>query len=133
METPLYENIYLNLLKQIETGQLQPKNQVPNEKEFADQYQVSRITSKKALDILMQTGAIERIRGKGSYVSNTLPDFGTFVPKNDDEQSARQSQAANGLIGVIIPEFFSDFFGRKMLRSIEKRCSELNLNLLVKL
>ncbi|MGG3470412.1 substrate-binding domain-containing protein [Neobacillus pocheonensis] len=133
METPLYEKIYLNLLKQIETGQLQPRDQVPTEKELADQYQVSRITSKKALDKLVQIGAIDRIRGKGSYVSDTLPDFGALVPKNDDEQIVRQSQAVNGLIGVIIPEFFSDFFGRKMLRNIEKRCSELNLNLLVKL
>ncbi|MEH7308617.1 GntR family transcriptional regulator [Neobacillus drentensis] len=133
METPLYEKIYLNLLKQIETGQLQLRDQVPTEKELADQYQVSRITSKKALDKLVQIGAIERIRGKGSFVSDTLPDFGALVPKNDDEQSVRQGQAVNGLIGVIIPEFFSDFFGRKMLRNIEKRCSELSLNLLVKL
>ncbi|MFP5113906.1 GntR family transcriptional regulator [Bacillaceae bacterium C204] len=133
MEIPLYEKIYLNLLKQIETGQLQPRDQVPTEKELADQYQVSRITSKKALDKLVQIGAIERIRGKGSYVSNTLPDFGTLVQKNDDEQNHRQSQPVNGLIGVIIPEFFTDCFGRTMLRNIEKRCSDLNFNLLVKL
>lgn len=133
MEIPLYEKIYLNLLKQIETGQLQPRDQVPTEKELADQYQVSRITSKKALDKLVQIGAIERIRGKGSYVSNTLPDFGTLFSKNDDEQSDRQRQPVNGLIGVIIPEFFTDCFGRTMLRNIEKRCSDLNFNLLVKL
>ena len=133
MEIPLYEKIYINLLNQIETGKIQPGDQVPTERELADQFQVSRITSKKALDKLVQIGAIERIRGKGSYVSMTLPDFGTVDSKNQLEQREHQDQDVNGLIGLIIPEFFSDSFGRIMLNNIEKRCSELKFNLLVKL
>ncbi|MBT2658596.1 substrate-binding domain-containing protein [Bacillus sp. ISL-18] len=133
METPLYEKIYLNLLTQIETGQLKPRDQVPTEKELADQYQVSRITSKKALEKLVQIGAIERIRGKGSYVSQTLPDFGTIHPRTQSEQSDPGIQEMNALIGLIIPEFFKDCFGRQIMSIIEKRCSELKFNLLVKL
>ncbi|MBT2698566.1 substrate-binding domain-containing protein [Bacillus sp. ISL-40] len=132
METPLYEKIYLNLLNQIETGQLKPRDQVPTEKELADQYQVSRITSKKALEKLVQIGAIERIRGKGSFVSNTLPDFGAISPKTNSEQRDHLIQEMNELIGLIIPEFFRDCFGRQILSIIEKRCSELKFNLLVK-
>jgi GntR family transcriptional regulator, arabinose operon transcriptional repressor len=133
METPLYEKIYLNLLNQIETGQLKPRDQVPTEKELADQYQVSRITSKKALEKLVQIGAIERIRGRGSFVSNTLPDFGAISPKSNSEQSDHLNQEINELIGLIIPEFFKDCFGKQILSIIEKRCSELKFNLLVKL
>src|SRR3954462_13124432 len=102
METPLYEKIYLNLLNQIETGQLKPRDQVPTEKELADQYQVSRITSKKALEKLVQIGAIERIRGRGSFVPNTLPDFGAISPKSNSEQSDHLNQEMNELIGLII-------------------------------
>ncbi|MBM7652212.1 GntR family transcriptional regulator [Neobacillus cucumis] len=133
METPLYEKIYLNLLNQIETGQLKPSDQVPTEKELADRYQVSRITSKKALEKLVQIGAIERIRGRGSYVSKTLPDFGTINPKTHFEQGDYPNREVNGLIGLIIPEFFKDCFGRKLLSTIEKRCSELKYNLIIKL
>ncbi|WP_160725028.1 GntR family transcriptional regulator [Bacillus sp. USDA818B3_A] len=132
METPLYEKIYLTLLNQIETGQLKPRDQVPTEKELADHYQVSRITSKKALEKLVQIGAIERIRGRGSYVSEILPDFGSISPKTNLDQRDHLNQERNQLIGLIIPEFFRDCFGRQLLSVIEKRCSELKFNLLVK-
>ncbi|XJZ26700.1 GntR family transcriptional regulator [Bacillota bacterium Lsc_1132] len=133
METSLYEKIYLNLLNKIKDGQLKPNDQVPTEKELADQYKVSRITSKKALDKLVQIGAIERIRGKGSFVSTSLPDFALLDQKNHLEQSNSLNQGLNGVIGLIIPDFFSDYFGKKILKNIEKYCSELKFSLLIKL
>jgi GntR family transcriptional regulator, arabinose operon transcriptional repressor len=132
METPLYEIIFNDLLDQIKTGKLTTHDRVPSEKELANHYQVSRITSKKSLDKLALLGVIERIRGKGSYVAKTLPDLSEF------EQSAGRNLNSEplkrkGVLGLIVPDFFSDSYGRVMLRSIERRCSEYNYNLIIKL
>jgi GntR family transcriptional regulator of arabinose operon len=134
MDMPLYEKIYLDLLNQIQTGVLKPNDRVPSEKELADQYQVSRITSKNALEKLAQTGLIERIRGKGSYVSAAKPDFSKLeqVLKQKTNE-ADMIQESNGLIGMIFPDMFSDCYGKTLMQSIEKRCSELNYHLVIKL
>lgn len=42
---------------------------LPTESELAEQYDVSRITSQKALDVLENEGLIYRVRGSGSFVA----------------------------------------------------------------
>ena len=132
METPLYEQIFNDLLDQIKTGKLVSNGRVPSEKELAVKYQVSRITSKKSLDKLAQLGVIERIRGKGSYVANSIPDL-SLLEEPELWYLSSEPVQSKGIIGLIVPDFFSDGYGRDLLRSIEKRCSECNYNLIIKL
>jgi GntR family trehalose operon transcriptional repressor len=61
---PIYEEI----AKQIQEGHYQPKTILPSENEFAEIYQTSRETIRKALNLLAQNGYIQKIRGKGSLV-----------------------------------------------------------------
>lgn len=56
------------LKEQIESGRIQPGQQVPSEQTLAEMFGVSRITSKRALVELEQEGLIYRIQGKGSFV-----------------------------------------------------------------
>lgn len=133
MDIPLYEKIFVDLFNQIKSGQLKPNNRVPSEKELAVQYHVSRITSKRALEKLAQIGLIERIRGKGSFVASSLPDFEVLEQPILQDQSNETSEEPNGLIGLIVPDFFSEWYGKKLLQSIEKRCSEMKYNLIIKL
>lgn len=70
MDQPLYKKIYLDLERDIASGKYLPGSQLPTEKELSDFYQVSRITSKRALAELEQSGFIYRTRGKGSFVAN---------------------------------------------------------------
>ena len=65
---PLYKLIYSTLRKQILTGIYPYKSRLPSEKELSNQFQVSRITSKRALNDLAKDGYIERFAGKGSFV-----------------------------------------------------------------
>lgn len=65
---PLYLKILNDLEKKILDGELLPGDQLPTEKELSEKYQVSRITSKRALGELEKNGMIERTRGKGSFV-----------------------------------------------------------------
>ncbi|MBL1228081.1 substrate-binding domain-containing protein [Enterococcus sp. BWB1-3] len=70
MKQPLYKLIYGDLRKLIETGSLAPESKVPTEMELSEKYQVSRITSKRALTELENEGYIYREQGRGSFVKN---------------------------------------------------------------
>ena len=48
-----YRKIYSDLLQGIKTGSFPPGSRVPSEKELAEQYGVSRITTKKALEMVL--------------------------------------------------------------------------------
>lgn len=68
MSQPLYKKILIDLKEEILSGKLAVEDQLPTEKELSDRYQVSRITSKRALNELEQADLIYRVRGKGSFV-----------------------------------------------------------------
>ncbi|WP_071130905.1 GntR family transcriptional regulator [Enterococcus timonensis] len=65
---PLYKKIMGDLEADILSGKRPVATQVPTEKELSQQYQVSRITSKRALNELETLGLIERVQGRGSFV-----------------------------------------------------------------
>ncbi len=72
MDQPLYQKIFNDLKAAIADGSLPVDSQVPTEKELSAKYQVSRITSKRALTELEQLGLIYRVRGKGSLLRPQL-------------------------------------------------------------
>jgi GntR family transcriptional regulator len=79
---PMYFRIQQNILEQIQNGSLKPAQQLPTEIELAQQYQVSRITAKRALDELVRQGRAFRQRGRGTFVAQTqirdISGFGSF-------------------------------------------------------
>jgi GntR family transcriptional regulator of arabinose operon len=68
MERPLYSKIYEYLKEQIVLNRYGEDRQLPTESALIERFSVSRITVKRALDELEQSGYIYRKRGSGSYV-----------------------------------------------------------------
>jgi GntR family transcriptional regulator of arabinose operon len=132
MAIPLYEKIYQHILQQIKNGVLKQGDRIPTELELAAQFHVSRITTKKALEMLAQADLIERHRGRGSYVSGNLPELHSL--EVSEEMVDLEAPASDDwrLIGVILPDF-SDSYGAKMLRAIEHQCSKLRIRMILKL
>ncbi|MBS4219190.1 GntR family transcriptional regulator [Bacillus sp. FJAT-49711] len=127
MNLPLYKQIYENILQKVQIGELQQGDKIPSEKELADEFQVSRITSKKALDLLAQDQIIERVQGKGSFVIYS-------VEEPDNMLNSKQTIIPNKelTIGLVIPGF-SDSYGTKLVQAIEYNASKYGANLLMKL
>ena len=71
----LYERLYRHVFDEVAAGRLQPGERVPSEKALAEQFGVSRITSQRALRNLDRAGLVLRVRGKGSFVADPLPDL----------------------------------------------------------
>lgn len=68
-QIPLYQHIVNALTARIESGELQAGDQLPTEAEISKEYNVSRITSKRALTELENAKLIHRVQGKGSFVN----------------------------------------------------------------
>jgi GntR family transcriptional regulator of arabinose operon len=94
---PLYKQIYHSIKDKIISGELRPKDRVPSEQEFMDEFMVSKITVKNALAVLVDEGLVTRIQGKGTFVSVT-PNSITMDPKSRSTASSSQNY-----IGLIIP------------------------------
>lgn len=128
METPMYKKIYQYILDEVQSGRLKPSARIPSEKELGEKFKVSRITSKKALEQLSQTGIIERIRGKGSFVS-VSPANNVASAQEGPKQLPKPESFR--LIGMVSADY-SETFGLETLRTVEKLLSRMNYHLIVK-
>lgn len=66
---PLYLRLANVLLAEISKGQLRSGDRLSTEDELIKAHAVSRITVRQALEVLRHRGLIERIPGRGSFVS----------------------------------------------------------------
>ncbi|MCC9088429.1 MULTISPECIES: GntR family transcriptional regulator [Bacillus] len=66
---PMYHQIMENLKKQIEDGTLAPDTLIPSEREYAERFDISRMTVRQALSNLVNEGYLYRQKGKGTFVS----------------------------------------------------------------
>lgn len=70
LPTPLYHQIFLILRGQITEGRLAPGALLPGEEELARQFNVSRITARRAVAELAAEGLVTRGRGRGTHVTS---------------------------------------------------------------
>lgn len=66
----LYEQIVEQIEQQILTGQLQPGQQLPSERELAEQFGASRTSVREAIRTLREKGLVEVHPGRGTFVVN---------------------------------------------------------------
>jgi GntR family transcriptional regulator, trehalose operon transcriptional repressor len=66
--TNKYQLIFNNIVDEIKSGKIPPNSLLPSENELKEQYDTSRETIRKALNLLAQNGYIQKVRGKGSIV-----------------------------------------------------------------
>jgi len=67
---PRYQQLKELIIGRISTGELQPSDRVPSENELVEAMNVSRMTANRALRELNDEGYVERIAGRGTYVSD---------------------------------------------------------------
>lgn len=65
-----YKKLYNLLLERIEKNELKPGDKLPSEGDLMEQYQASRDTVRKSLDLLVQDGFIQKAKGKPAIVLN---------------------------------------------------------------
>ncbi|MCH8248599.1 MAG: histidine utilization repressor [Proteobacteria bacterium] len=67
---PLYQELKDFIIEKISSGELQPSDRVPSENELVEAKSVSRMTANRALRELTDEGYVERVAGRGTFVSD---------------------------------------------------------------
>jgi DNA-binding GntR family transcriptional regulator len=83
-EIPKYMVIANQLRQSILSGDFEDTGQLPQENRLTTAYNVSRITIRKALDVLVAENLIYRIQGAGTFIKD-LGNTGRLVNQNQAE------------------------------------------------
>lgn len=67
---PRYQQLKEMIIDRISSGELRPADRVPSENELVESMNVSRMTANRALRELTGEGYVDRVAGKGTFVSD---------------------------------------------------------------
>lgn len=138
---PMYRQIYNELLRGIKDGTYPSGSRLPSEKELSEKYSVSRITSKKSLEMLADRGLIMRKPGKGSYVlqqseqdiqeKDMLQNDLWSDSSEDIEETISEMKTERPLIGVIM-DTVSCAFGCDLIKGLESESTRRGVDMLIR-
>ncbi|OAK75778.1 GntR family transcriptional regulator [Lederbergia galactosidilytica] len=101
---PIYYQLKQYILKLIETGELQPGDAIPSEREFGERFGISRMTVRQAITNLANERVLYRVKGKGTFVmapklEQSLQGLTSFT----EDMKARGMKASSKLLsfGII--------------------------------
>jgi GntR family transcriptional regulator len=66
---PIYYQLQELIKDLVDKGELKPGDLLPPEREYAEKFQISRMTVRQALTQLVHDGYLHRLQGKGTFVS----------------------------------------------------------------
>ncbi len=72
---PLYYQLEVIIREKIENEDYKIREQIPSEKNLAEEFGVSRMTARKAINNLVKEGILERRRGQGTFVNRRRIDY----------------------------------------------------------
>ena len=123
----MYEKIFEDIKEKISAGEYASGERIPSEKELGEMYSVSRITAKKAMELLAEESFIVRQPGRGSFVNKNIADIIDAPSQVIASRSSKEKIRKR--VGVIFDTFGNDF-GTELLRSIEQECTKYNFDML---
>ncbi|SOB43688.1 GntR family transcriptional regulator [Weissella viridescens] len=69
MKAPVYIKIHDEIREAIDAGRWRPGEKIPAERELAEQFDVSRMTLRQAIMLLVDEGVLDRRVGSGTFVA----------------------------------------------------------------
>ncbi len=116
LHVPRYAQVYSIMRHWIQTGVYQPGARLPSESSLCTMFEVSRITLRNAVDMLVREGLIDRIQGRGTFV---VEDLAAAPNVGDMDQLIRKLQrlsARSTLENVVVSNTIADAAVAKDLR-----------------
>lgn len=102
---PIYHQLEENIKSIIESGDLKAGDIIPSEREYAEKYQISRMTVRQAISNLVNERLLYRVKGRGTFVTDQkfeqdLQGLTSFT----EDMKARGMKTSNQLLNFeIIP------------------------------
>jgi GntR family transcriptional regulator len=105
---PLYRQLQRALREAIQHKVLTPEDALPPERDMAEDFQVSRITVRKALEGLVSEGLLTRRQGAGTFVASRVEkNFSKLTCFTEDMQSRGRTPHSEWIArmeGSVTPE-----------------------------
>ncbi|MCP3030940.1 GntR family transcriptional regulator [Halobacillus sp. A1] len=90
--SPLYKQVANQIKKDIITAKLDKDEAIPSENKLAVKYQVSRVTIRQAIQLLVQEDILYKVRGSGTYVKNSKIEHDIYRLQSFTEEMTHLNQ-----------------------------------------
>ena len=90
---PRYQQLKDLIIDRIASGELRPSDRVPSEHELVEAMNVSRMTANRALRELHDEGYVDRIAGRGTYVSDFRSQSHLVAVQNIADEIVRRGHS----------------------------------------
>ncbi|MCA0401806.1 MAG: GntR family transcriptional regulator [Proteobacteria bacterium] len=94
--TPLYLQLAELIRAQVKDGDIRVGEALPSERELSDAIGISRVTVRKALDVLLREGLLSRRHGSGTYIAPRIEQPAALLAGFTSDMTNR-GQAAGSL------------------------------------
>lgn len=112
---PKYQRIRDHLYGEIRSGRFAPGQSLPTEAKLAELLGISRNTIRQALGELEEEGMVERVQGRGTFVTT---------------EQQRQSREKLGVFALISDELHSGFYV-SLVHGFERGCAKAHQQMLL--
>jgi GntR family transcriptional regulator len=113
-ELPIYRQIVRQVTDAVAGGRVKAGERLPSHRELAAQLVIAPLTVKKAYDELERVGLIDTQRGRGTFVTETLPAVDRAESRERLRDAAQRLLSQAALSGIP----FAEVVG--LLEEIEK-------------
>lgn len=100
---PLYKSIAQELIKSIEEGDYTKGNLLPTEAKLCNKFNVSRVTIRQAIQILVKNEYVKKIQGSGTHIiysqKKTMLDRSAKIISFSDEMRLLNKEPSSHIIG----------------------------------
>jgi len=119
---PLYKQLYHQLRQAIEEGEFEVGRKLRSERQLAADYGISRLTARRAFDILRQEGYVRAYQGKGCFVAHSASHIydGAAIEGFNTATIRRGMTPTSRVLSCGIVPANSEVAGRLHIRKCEK-------------
>jgi GntR family transcriptional regulator len=86
---PLYRQLASRLREQIVDGAIKTGDALPSERDLCEKTGASRVTVRKAIELLIDEGLLSRRQGSGTYVAPRIRAPGSYLSSFSEDAQAR--------------------------------------------
>jgi DNA-binding LacI/PurR family transcriptional regulator len=132
----LYHQIYNGIKNDILNGTFLPGSKLPAEDDLCTKYQVSAITVKRAMSLLMEQGIIKRVPGQGTFVAKDAQlavksqNTDNGKPQTDFDTAFKLKKKIK-LIGLVL-EHVATPFGLDMMYQMDREADKAGYKLCIR-
>ncbi|OUM97230.1 MAG: GntR family transcriptional regulator [Thermobacillus sp. ZCTH02-B1] len=125
----LYLQIADKVMEIIESRELKPHDPVPSEAELAKLFGVSRMTTKLALEQLVERGVVYRLPRRGTFLAGNGQEGGARMEAKPPQQPGEKKESR--LIALVVPHM-TDYTSR-IIASVEHEVRKHGFDLVLRI